>query len=171
MLTFALLVLIPLIALAGAVSAVLTAVDAAQLSVSRTALEKAVAPRPAAVRDRVLAQQADTARTLASVSLGRMLAETVMVAAVAGVTVAVRDHVGHSGLLLPGLATVVVAGLLMLLVLAISPRTIGRSRPEAVLVSTRALVAVVRAVLWLPATALTGLGATFASRSGCQDTA
>jgi len=41
-LTFALLVLIPLIALAGAVSAVLTAVDAAQLSVSRTALEKAV---------------------------------------------------------------------------------------------------------------------------------
>lgn len=171
MLTFALLVLIPLIALAGAVSAVLTAVDAAQLSVSRTALEKAVAPRPAAVRDRVLAQQADTARTLASVSLGRMLAETVMVAAVAGVTVAVRDHVGHSGLLLPGLATVVVAGLLMLLVLAISPRTIGRSRPEAVLVSTRALVAVVRAVLWLPATALTGLGATFASRSGGQDTA
>src|SRR5699024_11290417 len=97
-LTFALLALIPLILASGVVAAVLTAVDAAQLSVSRTVLDKALSSRPDPVRDRVLAQQEDTERTLASVSLGRMLAETVMVASVAGVTVAVRDHLGHSGL-------------------------------------------------------------------------
>ena len=169
MLTLALLALIPLILASGVVAAVLTAVDAAQLSVSRTVLDKALSSRPDPVRDRVLAQQEDTERTLASVSLGRMLAETVMVASVAGVTVAVRDHLGHSGLLLPGLATVVVAGLLVLIVLAISPRTIGRSRPESVLISNRWLVTLVRGLLWLPAGALTSLGATLATRSAGPD--
>ena len=169
MLTLALLALIPLIVASGVVAAVLTAVDAAQLSVSRSVLDKALSTRPTPVRDRVLAQQEDTARTLASVSLGRMLAETVMVASVAGVTVAVRDHLGHTGLMLPGIATVVVAGLLVLIVLAISPRTIGRSRPESVLISNRWLVTVVRALLWLPAGALTSLGATLATRSAGPD--
>jgi len=165
-LTLALAVLVPLIVLSGVVAAVLTAVDAAQLSVSRSALEKALTRRPESVRTRVLSQQADAARTLASVSLGRMLAETVMVAAVAGVTVAVRDHLGHTGLVLPGIATVVVAGLLVLIVLAISPRTIGRSRPESVLISNRVLVMLVRGLLWVPAGALTSVGASLAARSG-----
>ncbi|MDN5600126.1 MAG: hemolysin family protein [Brachybacterium sp.] len=166
MLTLALLVLISLIVLSGVVAAVLTAVDAAQLSASRSVLEKALSSRPESVRTRVLAHQEDTARTLASVSLGRMLAETVMVASVAGVTVAVRDHLGHSGLVLPGIATVVVAGLLVLIVLAISPRTIGRSRPESVLISNRWLVTLVRGLLWVPAGALTSVGASLAARSG-----
>ncbi|MDN5819922.1 MAG: hemolysin family protein [Brachybacterium sp.] len=169
MLTLALLTLIPLIAVSGVVAAMLTAVDAAQLSASRSVLEKALASRPETVRARVLAQQEDTARTLASVSLGRMLAETVMVASVAGVTVAVRDHLGHSGLLVPGIATVVVAGLLVLIVLAISPRTIGRSRPESVLISNRWLVTLVRGLLWLPAGALTSVGASLAARSGTPE--
>src|SRR5699024_8685634 len=169
-LTLALLALIPLIVASGVVATVLTAVDAAQLSVSRSVLDKALSTRPTPVRDRVLAQQEDTARTLASVSLGRMLAETVMVASVAGVTVAVRDHLGHTGLMLPGIATVVVAGLLVVLVRpACSPRTIGRSRPESVLISSRGRVAGVRAVLWLPAGALTSLGATPATRSAGPD--
>ncbi|MGO3211165.1 MAG: hemolysin family protein, partial [Brachybacterium sp.] len=89
MLTLALFVLIPLIVASGVVAAMLTAVDAAQLSVSRGVLEKALSSRPESVRARVLAHREDAARTLASVSLGRMLAETVMVASVAGVTVAV----------------------------------------------------------------------------------
>jgi CBS domain containing-hemolysin-like protein len=168
-LTLALLVLIPLIVLSGVTAAVLTAVDAAQLSVSRGALEKALNAHPDAVGRRVLSQQVDAARTLASVSLGRMLAETVMVASVAGVTVAVRDHLGHTGLLLPGIATVVAAGMLVLIVLAISPRTIGRSRPEAVLISNRVLVALVRGLLWLPAGALTSVGTSLAERSGGQE--
>src|SRR5699024_7958676 len=135
--TLALLALIPLIVASGVVAAVLTAVDPSQLSVSRSVLDKALSTRPTPVLDWMLAQQAHTARTLASVSLGRMLAETVMVASEACVTVAVRDHLGHTGLMLPGIATVVVAGLLVLIVLAISPRTIGRSRPESVLISNR----------------------------------
>ena len=169
MLTLALSLLIPLIILAGVTAAVLTAVDAAQLSVSRSALEKMLATRPEPVRRRVLVQQADPARTLASVSLGRMLAETVMVGAVAGVTVAVRDHLGHEGLLIPGVVTVAVAGLLVLIVLAISPRTIGRSRPESVLISNRWLVAVVRAVLWLPGSMLTRVGAPLGGRGNGVD--
>ncbi|MGP9536834.1 hemolysin family protein [Brachybacterium sp. AOP43-C2-M15] len=169
MLTLALLVLVPLVVLAGVVAAVLTAVDAAQMSVSRGVLEKALAERPVGVRERVLAQQADAARTLASVSLARMLAETVMVAAVAGIAVAVRDRLGYSGLVLPGIATLAVAGVLVLIVLAISPRTIGRRRPEAVLISNRNLVAAVRAILWLPAGALTTVGASLAARPGYQE--
>lgn len=169
MLTLAVLVLIPLIVLSGVVAAMLTAVDAAQLSVSRGVLEKALSSRPEPVRARVLAHREDAARTLASVSLGRMLAETVMVASVAGVTVAIRDHLGHTGLLLPGIATVVVAGLLVLIVLAISPRTIGRSRPESVLISNRWLVTLVRGLLWVPAGALTSVGASLAARSGGQE--
>ncbi|AXK45212.1 hemolysin family protein [Brachybacterium saurashtrense] len=169
MLTLALLALIPLIVASGVIAAVLTAVDAAQLSVSRSALEKALAGRSEAVRRRVLTHQADAARTLSSVSLGRMLAETVMVAAVAGVTVAVRDHLGHTGLLIPGVATVVVAGVLVLIVLAISPRTIGRRRPEAVLISNRVLVAAVRVLLWVPAGALTSVGASLSARSEAQE--
>src|SRR5699024_5689582 len=137
---------------------------------SRSVLDKALTSRPEQVRERVRIQQEDTARTLASVSLGRMLAETVMVASVAGVTVAVRDHLGHTGLVLPGLATVVVAGLLVLIVLAISPRTIGRSRPESVLISTRWLVAVVRGLLWVPAGALTSVGASLSARSAGPET-
>src|SRR5699024_6947505 len=59
-LTLALLALIPLIVASGVVAAVLTAVDAAQLSVSRSVLDKALSTRPTPVRDRVLAQQEDT---------------------------------------------------------------------------------------------------------------
>src|SRR5699024_12253054 len=98
-LTLALLALVPLIVASGVVAAVLTAVDAAQLSVSRSVLDKALSTRPTPVRDRVLAQQADTARTLASVSLGRLLAGPVLDAAVSVVPDAVRDHLTHTGLL------------------------------------------------------------------------
>ena len=84
-LSLALLVLVPLALVGGIVSAVLTAVDAAQLAVSRGTLEKAVADQPAAARERVLHQHADSGRTLASVSLGRVLGETVMVTAIAAI--------------------------------------------------------------------------------------
>ncbi|WP_422114680.1 hemolysin family protein [Brachybacterium sp. UNK5269] len=170
MLTTALLVLIPLILLAGVVAATLTAVDAAQLSVSRTALEKAVATHPAAVRARVLGQHSDRARTLAAVSMARMLTEAVMVAAVAALTVVVWDQLGlPGGWPLTLLATVLIAAVLVLVVLTVSPRTIGHRRPEAVLISNRTLVAAVRAVLWLPAGALTSVGASLAARPGHQE--
>src|SRR5690606_31275574 len=79
------------------------------------------------------------------------------------------DHLGHEGLLIPGVVTVAVAGLLVLIVLAISPRTIGRSRPESVLISNRWLVAVVRAVLWLPGSMLTRVGAPLGGRGNGVD--
>jgi CBS domain containing-hemolysin-like protein len=166
----ALLVLIPLAIGAGIVSAVLTAVDAAQLAVSRGALEKAVADRPAAVRERVTHQHADAARTLASVSLGRVLGETVMVTAVTGIAFVVNtEHGLVEGWVLPLLAALLVSGLLALVMLAISPRTIGRQRAESVLISSRGLVAAVRGVLWVPASALASLGASLAARAGSQE--
>ncbi|MDN5685409.1 MAG: hemolysin family protein [Brachybacterium sp.] len=167
MLTAPLLVLIPL-GLAGlVVAAVLTAVDAAHLAVSRGSLEKAVADQPGPVRARVLDQHGDGARTLASVSLGRMLAEAVTIASVAAITFLVFDQLGaDSAWAVPLLITIVLAGLLLLVVLAISPRTIGRDRPESVLISTRFLVAAARFILWLPASALTSVGENLASRPG-----
>jgi CBS domain containing-hemolysin-like protein len=149
---------------------VLTAVDAAQLAVSRGALEKAVADRPAAVRERVTHQHADAARTLASVSLGRVLGETVMVTAVTGIAFVVNtEHGLVEGWVLPLLAALLVSGLLALVMLAISPRTIGRQRAESVLISSRGLVAAVRGVLWVPASALASLGASLAARAGSQE--
>lgn len=169
MLSTALLVLVPLVMLAGFVAAMLTAVDSAQLAVSRGGLEKAVADRPESVRARVLAQHADSRRTLASVVLGRVLAEVVMVASIAGIVFVAWDRLGLvGGWVLPLLVTLVIAGSLVLVVLALSPRAIGRRRPESVLITTRMLITVVRALLWLPAGALTRVGASFEKRPANQ---
>ncbi|MBB5831302.1 hemolysin family protein [Brachybacterium aquaticum] len=167
MLTTVLLVLIPLAIAAAIVSTVLTAADAAQVTASRGALEKALADHPADVRERVLHQHEDAARTLASVSLGRMLSETVMVTAVAGICFAIARDLGRDGdWVLPVLGTLLVAGLLGLIVLAISPRTIGRRRAESVMISTSGLVGAVRWLLWVPASVLSRLGASLAARPG-----
>ena len=125
----ALVLLVPLALAGGIVSAVLTAVDAAQLAVSRHTLEKATAERPAAVRERVLHQHADAGRTLASVSLGRVLGETVMVTAIAAICFSAHAELRPGeGWALPLLATLVIAGFMALVMLAISPRTkIGRA--------------------------------------------
>ncbi|GAA1487621.1 hemolysin family protein [Brachybacterium sacelli] len=172
MLTAPLLVLIPLGLVALVVAAVLTAVDAAHQAVSRGSLEKALADQPPAVRERVLTQHGDGPRTLASVSLGRMLAEAVTVASIAAITFLVFDRLGaESAWAVPLLITIVLAGLLLLVVLAISPRTIGRDRPESVLISTRALITVARFVLWLPASALTSVGENLAARPGAAENA
>ena len=166
----ALVLLVPLALAGGIVSAVLTAVDAAQLAVSRHTLEKATAERPAAVRERVLHQHADAGRTLASVSLGRVLGETVMVTAIAAICFSAHAELRPGeGWALPLLATLLIAGLMALLMLAISPRTIGRRRAESVLISSRGLVAVMRWVLWVPASALANLGASLAARAGSQE--
>ncbi|WP_193106816.1 hemolysin family protein [Brachybacterium sp. FME24] len=172
MLSTALLVLLPVGLASLVVAAVLTAVDAAYLAVSRSALEKTLAHRPEAVRTRVLSQHGDAPRTLASVSLGRVLCEAVMVASVAGLAFVAFDHLsGRDVWALPTLVTIVVSGVLLLVVLAISPRTIGRSRPESVLISTRGLVLAVRGLLWLPASALTSVGVNLAARPRAQDSA
>ena len=169
-LSLALVLLIPLALVGGIVSAVLTAVDAAQLSVSRGTLEKAVSDQPVAVRERVLHQHADSGRTLASVALGRVLGETVMVTAIAAISFSAHAELRPGeGWVLPLLATLLIAGLMALVMLAISPRAIGRRRAESVLISARGLVAVMRWVLWLPAGALANLGASLASRAGSQE--
>ncbi|HJG91157.1 MAG TPA: hemolysin family protein, partial [Brachybacterium massiliense] len=54
-------------------------------------------------------------------------------------------------------------------ILAISPRTIGQRRPESVLLSGRTLLTTVRAVLWLPAGALSRVGESLDRRPGQQE--
>ena len=170
MLSTALIVLVPLGLVALVVAGVLMAVDGAYLSVSRGSLEKVLAVQPEAVRSQVLAQHSDAARTLLSVSLGRMLAEAVTVTSIAGVAFMAADQLGiGASWLAPTVVTVVGAALLLLVILVISPRTMGLSRPESVLISCRALVGAVRVVLWLPTTALTSVGANLAARPGSQD--
>ncbi|MGO1391387.1 MAG: hemolysin family protein, partial [Brachybacterium alimentarium] len=148
MLSTALIVLVPLGLVALVVAGVLMAVDGAYLSVSRGSLEKVLAEQPEAVRSQVLAQHSDAARTLLSVSLGRMLAEAVTVTSIAGVAFMAADQLGiGASWLAPTVVTVVGAALLLLVILVISPRTMGLSRPESVLISYRALVGAVRVVL------------------------
>ena len=170
MLSFALAVLIPLTALAALTAGMLTALDAAHEAVSRSSLEKALAGRPAPVRSRLLHQLADARRTLASVMLGRMLSEALMVSSVAGIVFVTWDVLSlGGGWALPLLATLVLSGALVLVILAISPRTIGQRRPESVLLSGRTLLTTVRAVLWLPAGALSRVGDSLDRRPGQQE--
>lgn len=165
-----LVVLIPLAVVALVIASLLAAVDAAHLSVSRGSLEKTVATAPAGVRTRVLGQHADSARTLASVALGRTIAEVVAVSSVAGVSFTLlREEAGLTGWVLPSLATVLISVVTLFVILAISPRAIGRRRSESVLISSRGLVRVVRALLWVPAGALTTVGASIAARPSAQD--
>ncbi|MGP5362929.1 hemolysin family protein [Brachybacterium tyrofermentans] len=172
MLSTALLVLIPLGLASLVVSSLLMAVDGAYLTVSRGALEKSLAEHPEPTRTQVLAQHSDAARTLLSVSLGRMLAEAVTVTAIAGIAFMGADRLGiGASWLAPTVVTVVGAALLLLVILVISPRTIGRSRPESVLISSRSVVAAARGALWLPVSALTAVGANLAARPGAQDRA
>ena len=144
--TTMLLVLVPLILLAMLAAGVLAAIDSAHLAISRAALARALADRPEPVRRLVRAHHTDSARTLAAVALARLLAETVLVAAIAAGTFRYL-----AGWVLPTVVTVAVSAVLMGVVLAVSPRTIGRRRPESVLIGTRTLIRVVRALLWLPA--------------------
>ncbi|MGO3507467.1 MAG: hemolysin family protein, partial [Brachybacterium tyrofermentans] len=105
-------------------------------------------------------------------SLGRMLAEAVTVTAIAGIAFMGADRLGiGASWLAPTVVTVVGAALLLLVILVISPRTIGRSRPESVLISSRSVVAAARGALWLPVSALTAVGANLAARPGAQDRA
>ncbi|HJG91558.1 MAG TPA: CNNM domain-containing protein, partial [Brachybacterium massiliense] len=170
MLSLALAVLIPLTALAALTAGMLAALDAAHEAVSRSSLDKALAGRPAPVRSRLLHQLADARRTLASVMLGRMLSEALMVSSVAGIVFVTWDVLSlGGGWALPLLATLVLSGALVLVILAISPRTIGQRRPESVLLSGRTLLTTVRAVLWLPAGALSRVGDSLDRRPGQQE--
>ncbi|MEE1617281.1 hemolysin family protein [Brachybacterium sp. J153] len=160
----ALLILIPLAAAALVLAAVLTAVDAAHLSVSRSALERDSAELPEAVRARVLDQHTDSARTLAAVSLGRTLAEAVGLIAITAASFLGLGATGVEGWVLPALLALAISALLLLIIAAASPRTIGRRRAESVLLSTHLLVQIVRGVLWFPAGLLVSVGAGVAAR-------
>ena len=170
MLSLALAVLLPLTALAALTAGMLAAVDAAHQAVSRSGLEKALAAKPTPVRARLLHQLADARRTLASVALGRMLSEVLMVASIAAIAFVARDQLGlGGGWALPLLTTLLLSGALVLVILAISPRTIGLRRPVPVLISGRSLLTAVRAVLWVPAGALSRVGESLQKRPRQQE--
>lgn len=154
--TALLLTLIPL-ALLGVVGAALfTAADAAMLSVSRHGLEHALEDRPERVRRRVLRQHEDAARVFATVTLARILSEAVFAVAVAGIAFEVMD-----GWALPLLLAIVVVWAISFVGASVSPRTLGRRRPERVAIALSAPIGVARALLWPLAMAFIHIGSAF----------
>lgn len=157
-------ILIPVAIVGLVIGAVLTAADSALAATTRSALERALEDRPASVRRRVLHQHEDSHRTLAAVSLGRILAEAVMAVAITALVFLWLD-----GWVVPVLVSLAIASVMLFIGLSVSPRTIGRRRPEAVLISTAPLVSAVRTVLWPPASALIALSGVFTPGASEED--
>lgn len=157
-------ILIPVAVLGLVLGAVLTAADSALAATTRSALERALEDRPARVRRRVLHQHADSHRTLAAVSLGRILAEALMAVAITALV-----YLWLEGWVVPVLVSLAIASVMLFIGLSVSPRTIGRRRPEAVLISTAPLVSTVRTLLWPPASALIALSSVFTPGASEED--
>lgn len=142
-------ILIPVAMVGLVIGAVLTAADSALAATTRSALERALEERPEGLRRRVLRQHEDSRRTQAAVGLGRILAEAVMAVAVTALVFLWLD-----GWVVPVLVALAISSIGLFIGLSASPRTIGRRRPESVLISTSGLIAAVRTLLWPPASAL-----------------
>lgn len=147
--TLALLTLVPLALLALVTSALLAALDAAHHAVSRSALAKELADRPASTRERVLVQHDDASRTLGALELGRVLAEVVVAVSLTALALLLMDS-----WILAVLLGAAVTAALMFLTATLVPRALGRLRPTAVLIRWRNVVRTVRALLGAMALAL-----------------
>ena len=151
-----LLLLIP-VAIAGTVfGALSTAADAALLSISHGALERSLEDHPERQRRRILRQHDDTAHTIASLTLGRVLAEALMAVSITAMLFELLE-----GLVVPGLLALLISGALSFLAVSVSPRTIGRRRPTAVLVRLSGLISLTRVVLGPLAALLVHIGSAF----------
>lgn len=154
--TALLLVLIPLAVLGVVVGASLTAADAALLAISRVALERALEDKPERLRRRVLHQHDDAPPTLAAIGLGRVMADAVMAVAITAIVFETLD-----GWVLPTLLSILIAGVGSFLAVSVSPRTLGRRRPEAVAIGLSLLISITRTVLGPPARLLIHIGSAF----------
>ena len=138
--------LIP-VALTAIVTAIaLGAADAAMSTISRQALERALEDAPASKRERLLAYFDDAHRSLAVLSLGRVLAETTYAVAITAYMFEKID-----GLWIPLVLAITVTGLVSFIAASASPRTIGRRYPEQTLARLWWLIGLSRLILGLPA--------------------
>ncbi|WP_347041465.1 hemolysin family protein [Brachybacterium nesterenkovii] len=148
--------LIPLAVLGLISAALFTAADAAMLSVSRTGLERALEDATDRVRGRVLAQHEDAPRVFATVTLARILSEAAFTVAIAGIAFTLIDS-------WPIALLVAILGVwtVSFIALSVSPRTIGRRRPEQVTIVLSGLIGVARVLLWPLAMAFIHIGSAF----------
>lgn len=148
--------LIPLAVLGLISAALFTAADAAMLSVSRTGLERALEDATDRVRRRVLAQHEDAPRVFATVTLARILSEAAFTVAIAGIAFTLIDS-------WPIALLVAILGVwtVSFIALSVSPRTIGRRRPEQVTIVLSGLIGVARVLLWPLAMAFIHIGSAF----------
>lgn len=152
-----LFVLIPLALLGMALGALLSAVDAALLSTSRLTLERALEDRSERIRRRVMHQYDDARHTMSAISLGRVIGEALMAVAVTAIVFERMD-----GWVWPTLVAILIAGAASFIWMSVSPRTLGRRRPDAVLIGLSGLISVVHTLLGPPAKALIHIGSAFA---------
>ena len=148
--------LIPLAVLGLISTALFTAADAATLSVSRAGLERALEDATDQVRRRVLAQHEDAPRVFATVTLARILSEAAFTVAIAGIAFTLIDS-------WPIALLVAILGVwtVSFIALSVSPRTIGRRRPEQVTIVLSGLIGVARVLLWPLAMAFIHIGSAF----------
>lgn len=156
--TALLLVLIPLAVLGMVCGGLLSAADAALLGTSRAALERHLeeAEVPERVRRRVLHQHEDAPHTLAAISLGRVISESIMAVAITAIVFETMD-----GWVLPTLISVAIAVVGSFLVVSVSPRTVGRRRPERFSTLLSGLIGVVRSLLGPLARLMIHVGSAF----------
>lgn len=151
-----LFVLIPLAVLGMALGALLTAAEVALLWNSRGGLERALTDTPERLRRRVLHQHDDANRTMAAISLGRVMSEALMAVAITAIVFERID-----GWVLPTLVSIAIAGVASFIWMSVSPRTIGRRRPEAVATGLSGLIGVTRVLLGPPSRLLIHIGSAF----------
>jgi CBS domain containing-hemolysin-like protein len=154
--TAQLLTLIPLAILGMIGGASFSAVDAALLAVSRSALEHALEDQPERLRRRVLHQHDDAPRTLAAIGLARVISESVMAVAITAIIFETLD-----GWTLPTLLSIGIAVIGSFLVVSVSPRTVGTRHPEKVSIALSGLISVIRRVVGPVSTLLIHIGSAF----------
>lgn len=151
-----LFVLVPLALAAVVLGALLSAADAALLATSRMGLERHLEEEPARVRRRVMRQHDDAARTTAAIVLGRIMAEALM-----GVAVTACAFERMEGWIAPTLVAFAITGMVSFIWVSVSPRTIGRRRPERTAIALSGLISAVRVLLDPPARLLIHIGSAF----------
>ncbi|MCS6710762.1 HlyC/CorC family transporter [Brachybacterium sp. EF45031] len=149
-------VLLPLALLGLVLGALLSAADAALLATNRARLDRELDDRPERIRRRALRQYDDAPRTFASITLGRIASEVLLVVGITGMIFALIDRD-----LVATLVALLVSVTVAFLGVSVSPRTLGRREPEKVAVRLSGLISVTRQLLGLPSGLLIHIGSAF----------
>ena len=150
--------LLPVALLAVIFGICFAAIEAALLATSRQGLERGFEElnTAAKTKQRILKYHEDSARTLAAISLGKVLADTTWAVIF---TAYLFERI--EGLWLPLILSVVVTALVSFIAVSVSPRTLGRRSPVKTLTKLAFMITLARAILDIPARILVHISNAF----------